>query len=261
MRLENKTAVITGGGSGIGKAIGERFAAEGAAVVLADVKAETAREAAAGIEAAGGRALAVTVDVRAPESVEAMFAAAEEAFGGLDILVNSAAIPQVCPILEMDLADWQKVIDINLTGTFIAAQAAGRRMVKAGKGGRIINLSSVNGQRAITGRGAYTAAKGGVTLLTLIMAAELGPQEITVNAIAPGPVDTPMVLKMHDEATRKAWHDHIPARRYARPEEVAAAALYLASDEAAYINGHILNVDGGFNASGMLFDLGDFRSD
>ncbi len=127
-------------------------------------------------------------------------------------------------------------------------------MVDTG-GGRIINLASVNGQRAITGRGAYTAAKGGVIMLTRIMAAELGPENITVNAIAPGPVDTPMVKEMHTASTREAWYRALPIKRYAKPYDVANATLFLASSEANYITGHILNVDGGFDATGLLFEL------
>ena len=122
-------------------------------------------------------------------------------------------------------------------------------------GGRIINISSVNGQRAITGRGAYTVAKGGVEMLTRIMAAELGESGITVNSIAPSPVDTPMIKKMHTESTRADWHRVLPIKRYARPEEIAHAALFLAADDSAYITGHTLNVDGGFNAAGLLLDL------
>ena len=261
MRLKDKVALVTGGGSGIGKAIAERFAVEGAKLVLADINGDNAAEVAAEIKTSGGQASSVAIDVRDQSAVENMIDDIVETQGGIDILINSAAVPQVCPILEMPLEDWKRVIDINLTGTFVTAQAAARAMVKAGTAGRIVNLSSVNGQRAITGRGAYTAAKGGVTMLTLIMAAELGPANVTVNAIAPGPVDTPMVRKMHDAATREAWHNHLPIKRYASPEDVANAALFLASDESGYITGHILNVDGGFNAAGMLFDLGGFRSE
>jgi 3-oxoacyl-[acyl-carrier protein] reductase len=254
MRLNDKTALVTGGASGIGAAIATRFAAEGARLVLADIKGDAAESLAAEIRAAGGEARAIEVDVRDPDSVAAAMALASQKGGRLDVLVNSAAVPQVCPILDVKIEDWRRVIDINLTGLFICAQAGARIMVDQG-GGRIVNLSSVNGQRAITGRGAYTAAKGGVQMLTRIMAAELGPLGVTVNAIAPGPVDTPMVKEMHTPATREAWYRSLPIKRYAQPEEVAAAALFLASDEAAYINGHVLNVDGGFDASGMLFDL------
>lgn len=254
MRLKDKTALITGGASGIGAAIATRFAAEGARLVLADINGAGADALAVEIRASGGAAQAVEVDVRDPDSVAAAMALVTESRGRLDVLVNSAAVPQVCPILDVKIEDWRRVIDINLTGLFICAQAGARIMVAQG-GGRIVNLSSVNGQRAITGRGAYTAAKGGVQMLTRIMAAELGPLGVTVNAIAPGPVDTPMVKEMHTPATREAWYRSLPIKRYAQPEEVAAAALFLASDEAAYINGHILNVDGGFDASGMLFDL------
>ena len=254
MRLKDKTAVVTGGASGIGAAICERFADEGAAVVVADIDGAGADAVAERILGAGGAAQSVQLDVRDSDAVAAVMEGAAEPGGRLDILVNSAAVPQVCPILDMDLEDWRRVIDINLTGLFVCAQAGARLMVAQG-GGRIVNLSSVNGQRAITGRGAYTAAKGGVQMLTRIMAAELGPAGVTVNAIAPGPVDTPMVKEMHTPATREAWYRSLPIKRYAQPEEVAAAAVFLASDEAAYINGHILNVDGGFDASGMLFEL------
>ncbi|MDH3670899.1 MAG: SDR family oxidoreductase [Gammaproteobacteria bacterium] len=254
MRFKEKSVIVTGGASGIGRAIAEQFAQEGATVVVADINRESTQDAVEAISARGGRALPVNVDVSNPKSVQEMVDTTVDANGRLDIIVNSAAVPSVSKIIDISFETWNKVININLTGTFLCAQAAARCMVDAGSG-RIINLASVNGQRAITGRGAYTAAKGGVIMLTRIMAAELGPENITVNAIAPGPVDTAMVEEMHTAATREAWYRALPIKRYAKPQEVADATLFLASDEARYITGHVLNVDGGFDATGLLFEL------
>ena len=254
MRFKEKSVIVTGGASGIGRAIAEQFAQEGATVIVADIDRESTQDTVEAISARGGRALPVNVDVSNPRSVQEMIDTTVDANGRLDVIVNSAAVPSVSKIIDISFETWNKVLNINLTGTFLCAQAAARCMVDAG-GGRIINLASVNGQRAITGRGAYTAAKGGVIMLTRIMAAELGPENITVNAIAPGPVDTPMVKEMHTASTREAWYRALPIKRYAQPGEVANATLFLASSEAGYITGHILNVDGGFDATGLLFEL------
>jgi len=254
MRFKEKSVIVTGGASGIGRAIAEQFAQEGATVIVADIDRESTQDTVEAISARGGRALPVNVDVSNPRSVQEMIDTTVDANGRLDVIVNSAAVPSVSKIIDISFETWNKVLNINLTGTFLCAQAAARCMVDAG-GGRIINLASVNGQRAITGRGAYTAAKGGVIMLTKIMAAELGPENITVNAVAPGPVDTPMVKEMHTASTREAWYRALPIKRYAQPGEVANATLFLASSEAGYITGHILNVDGGFDATGLLFEL------
>ncbi len=254
MRFKEKSVIVTGGASGIGRAIAEQFAQEGATVIVADIDRESTQDTVEAISARGGRALPVNVDVSNPGSVQQMIDTTVDANGRLDVIVNSAAVPSVSKIIDISFETWNKVLNINLTGTFLCAQAAARCMVDAG-GGRIINLASVNGQRAITGRGAYTAAKGGVIMLTKIMAAELGPENITVNAVAPGPVDTPMVKEMHSASTREAWYRALPIKRYAQPDEVANATLFLASSEAGYITGHILNVDGGFDATGLLFEL------
>ena len=249
-KLTGKVAAITGGAGGIGQACGERFAAEGAQVVLFDIDAAKAEATAEAISPAGrGEAL----DVRNAQAVEAAMRRIVATEGRLDILVASAAVPLVKPVLDIEPGDWDRVIGTNLTGLFYCSQRAARIMAEQGDG-RIVHISSVNGLRAITGRGAYSVAKGGVEMLTKIMAAELGGAGITVNGVAPAPVDTPMIKKMHGPETRAQWYRVLPIERYATPEEVAAAALFLVSDDARYITGHTLAVDGGFLATGLLMD-------
>jgi NAD(P)-dependent dehydrogenase (short-subunit alcohol dehydrogenase family) len=251
MKLQGKVAAITGGGGGIGQSCGERFAAEGARVVLLDIDANKAEAAARGI---GPAARGAALDVSDVEAVEAAMRGVAATEGQLDILVASAAVPLVKPILDITPEEWDRVIDTNLSGLFHCSQRAARIMDEQG-GGRIVHISSVNGLRAISGRGAYTVAKGGVEMLTKIMAAELGQRGITVNGVAPAPVDTPLIKQMHGPETRAEWHRVLPIKRYATPEEVAAAALFLVSDEAQYITGHTLTVDGGFSAAGLLMDI------
>jgi 3-oxoacyl-[acyl-carrier protein] reductase len=172
----------------------------------------------------------------------------------VDILVNVAGIGLTKSFLTTTPEEWDRVLRINLGGTFHCSQAAALVMKEQGSG-RIINISSLSAQRGGTGRAAYGASKAGVTILTKIMAVELAPLGITVNEIAPGPVNTEMTAVTHDDATRRAYHDLIPMRRYAERDEIADAAVFLASDEARFINGHTLNVDGGFAAAGLIFDL------
>jgi 3-oxoacyl-[acyl-carrier protein] reductase len=243
-------AAFTGGAGGIGQACGQRFAAEGARVVLFDIDAAKADAAARAI---GPTAHGEALDVRDPEAVEAAMRRVAATEGSLDILVANAAVPFVKPILEIEPGDWDRVIDTNLSGLFYCSQRAARVMAEQGAGS-IIHVSSVNGLRAITGRGAYTVAKGGVEMLTKIMAAELGGAGITVNGVAPAPVDTSMIQEMHGPETRAQWYRVLPIKRYATPEEGAAAALFLVSDEARYITGHTLAVDGEFSAAGLLMD-------
>jgi 3-oxoacyl-[acyl-carrier protein] reductase len=254
MRLAGHVAIVTGGASGIGRAVCERFAREGASVVVADLDATMAADAAAEIEAGAGTARAIPLDVREPDQVEALIAGTERALGPPAILITCAGIGRTLPILETDLATWNETLAVNLTGTFLCAKAAARRMV-AQSFGRIVMIGSINSRRPISGRNAYAVSKAGVLSLMRVMAIELAPHGITVNGIAPGPIDTAMARAMHTEATRSAYHARIPMRRYGMVEEVADAAAFLASDEASYITGHMLDVDGGFDAAGMLFDL------
>lgn len=251
MKLTGKTAIVTGSGRGIGQAISTRFVAEGARVIVADLDRECALKTADQIGAH-----AFDVDVTHPARVEAMVCEAIDRYGRLDILVNNAGIGLTRSFLNTTLEEWERVIRVNLTGVFVCSQVAARAMARHG-GGKIINISSLSAQRGGVGRAAYGAAKAGVTILTKVMSVELAPLGITVNEIAPGPVNTEMTRVTHDEATRHAYYNLIPMRRYAERDDIAAAALFLASDESNYINGHTLNVDGGFQAAGLMFELRD----
>jgi 3-oxoacyl-[acyl-carrier protein] reductase len=253
MRLANKVAIITGSGRGIGREMALLFASQGARISVADLNQESAGRVAAEIKARGGDARAVPVDVTEPSQVESLVEETLSHFGRLDILVNNAGVGLNRPFLKVTLEEWNQVLRVNLTGPFLCAQAAGRVLARQGSG-TIINIASISGQRGGQGRAAYGASKAGVILLTKVMAVELAPRGVTVNAIAPGPVVTEMSNGTHTEATRKSYHDRIPLRRYGRPQEIAAAALFLASEEASFVTGHTLNVDGGFHAAGLLFD-------
>lgn len=253
MRFENKIVIITGAGRGIGRQIALRFSAEGARVMIADLSEDHARAVAAEIAAAGGKAEAMRVDVGDAASVTAMVGTTCEKFGRVDILVNNAGIGSNQSVLEMSVEEWERNLRVNLTGTFLCAQAAGRVMVAQGAG-RIINIASISGQRGGVGRAAYGAAKAGVILLTRVMAVELASQGVLVNAIAPGPVDTEQSRGTHTPATRRSYLDRIPTRRYGTADEIASGVLFLASPDASWVNGHVLNVDGGFDAAGLMFD-------
>ena len=216
------------------------------------MQTESACRTAADIAVAGGVAWAQHVDISDPASVEALFRDTVRHFGRLDILVNNAGIGSNQPFLAMTLEEWNRNLQVNLTGTFLCGQAAARVMV-AQRYGKIVNVASISGQRGGQGRAAYGAAKAGVILLTRVMAVELAPYGINVNAISPGPVDTEQSRGTHTPATRRAYYDRLPVGRYGERFEVGAAALFLASDEASFVHGHILNVDGGFHAAGLMF--------
>lgn len=252
MRLRERVAIITGAGRGIGQEMAGLFAAEGAQVVVADCDLGSAQRVAAEIIAAGHVALPVRVDVGDALLVDSLIQQTLQQFGRLDILVNNAGVGSNEPFLTMSLEEWNRNLRVNLTGTFHCGQAAARVMVQQG-GGRIVNVASISGQRGGQGRAAYGASKAGVILLTKVMAVELAPHGVRVNAISPGPVDTDQSRATHTPATRQAYFDRLPVERYGERCEIAAAALFLASDEASFVHGHILNVDGGFNAAGLIF--------
>ena len=249
-RLAGKVALVTGGARGIGLAVARAYAREGARVVVADVNAEGARAAA---EKLGSEALGLAVDVADPASVAALIAAIIEARGRIDILMNNAGIGTNTPFLETRLEDWNRILGVNLTGAFLVAQGCAREMVRVGEGGKIVNIASLSGQRGANGRAAYGSAKAGLELLTKVMAVELAEHGINVNNIAPGAIETDIAKIMHDKATRAAYGRLIPMVRYGTPEEIADAAVFLCSDEARYVHGHTLNVDGGFREAGLMF--------
>lgn len=252
MRLKDKVAIVTGGARGIGLAVARAYAREGAIVVIADVNEDGAKASAAQLASTGARSMAVAVNVADQASVEAMVKAVVKAHGRIDILMNNAGVGGNIPFLETSLADWNRIVGINLTGAFLVAQAVAREMVRTG-GGKIVNIASLSGQRGGNGRAAYGAAKAGLELLAKVMAVELAPHGINVNNIAPGAIETEMAKFAHDAATRAAYNYLIPMTRYGTPEEIADAAVFLASDEARYVHGHTLNVDGGFLAAGLMF--------
>jgi NAD(P)-dependent dehydrogenase (short-subunit alcohol dehydrogenase family) len=253
VRLQNKIALVTGGARGIGFAIATALSREGATIAVADINGEGAHAAAEKLKAAGGRAFGFSVDVAEQPSVLKTLKAVVAQCGRLDILINNAGVGGNTPFLDTPLELWNRIISINLTGAFLVAQACARQMVEQGHGGKIINIASLSGQRGGNGRAAYGSAKAGLELLTKVMAVELSEHRINVNNIAPGAIETDMAATAHDAATRAAYNYLIPMVRYGTPEEIADAAVFLCSDEARYVQGHTLNVDGGFRTAGLMF--------
>jgi NAD(P)-dependent dehydrogenase (short-subunit alcohol dehydrogenase family) len=247
-RLVGKVAIVTGGGSGIGKATALLFAREGARVVVGDIDATSAQATVQEIRAEGGTARAVRVDVAQAADMERLIAAAVQEYGTLDILFNNAGIGKRVPLVHMRQSDWQQVIDVDLKSVFLGSKYAAPVMRQSG-GGSIINTASIFGLVGAEGVAAYNAAKGGVVLLTRNMALEHAKDNIRVNCICPGHTDTPILSDLRlDPAMLETIRQRYPMGRFARPEEIAYGVLFLASDASSFMTGAVLVVDGGYTA-------------
>jgi NAD(P)-dependent dehydrogenase (short-subunit alcohol dehydrogenase family) len=250
MRLKNKVALVTGGGRGIGQAIALAFGREGARVAVADIDPRTA---AATARRLGPRGLALHMDVASKRSIDDGFAAIDRRWGRVDVAVTNAAIEPIVPFLDLDEATWDRIVDTNLKGTFLVAQAAARRMVRR-RAGVIITLSSVNAEVARPESAAYAATKGGVRQLTKAMAISLAPHGVRVNAIGPGTVVTGLTRHLlRNRRWRDAVYARTPMQRVAEPREIGEVAVFLASDMSSYMTGSTVYVDGGRLAlNGMM---------
>lgn len=255
-RLDNKIALITGSGSGIGREIALLYAKQGAHVIIADIQLEAARTVVGEIEAQDGNAQAVELNVADEAQVQAIFAQVVQEHGRLDILVNNAGVSHVGNILETSLSDWERVMSVNANGVFLCAREGVKHMVaQQPQGGVIVNIASVAGMIAVDRRLPYGASKGAVISITRSIAMDFVQQNIRANAICPGTVHTPFVegflaknFPETKDEERNKLHARQPIGRMGKPEEIASAALYLASEEAAFITGSTLVIDGGWTA-------------
>ncbi len=245
MTFENKVAVITGGGQGIGKRIAEKLAAKGASLVICDQNADTVRQTAEAIEAEyGTQIIHRQTDVTDLEQIRTLIDTTMEAYRKIDIFINNAGICEITPIEDITLEEWNRMMSVNLAGVFFCCQAV-MPIMKQQRSGRILNMASIAGKMGGVAAGAhYSASKAGVICLTKVLAKAIAPYNVTVNAIAPGPVDTTMIDDFSEEH-RRIIIDQSPLGRVADTDDIASGVLYLASDAARHITGETLNINGG----------------
>lgn len=248
----NRTALVTGAASGIGREIALRLGCgSGARIYVVDRDAAGASATVHDIRAGGGRAEAAVVDLAQVDALPAALRRLTQAWGPPDILVNNAGIVETLPAIGYPVANWNRVLAVNLTAPMLLAQFALPHMASKGWG-RIVNIASISGVRAGTGRLAYGTSKAGLIALTRQYAIEVAERGVTVNAVAPGPIDTPLVRDLIGDTANSPYAEMVPMRRFGQPADIAEAVLFLASEQAAYITGHTLAVDGGFLASGVF---------
>ena len=250
--LAGKTAIVTGGGAGIGKAICFVLAKEGAQVVVADLHKDRADGVAQEIAKQGGNALAIAGDVSSAADVDRMLTTVVKEWGGLDVLVNNAGIILQAQTVDMTEAQWNKILTNNLTSCFLCSQAAAKQMIKQGRGGRIVNISSIHAELSEPSASAYTAAKGGMEAFSRTVATELAPHKITVNCVRPGATYTELTLPMYTDVVKKALFMRIPLKEIAEAAWIADGVVFLASQRARYITGQTLAIDGGYLMDGSL---------
>jgi NAD(P)-dependent dehydrogenase (short-subunit alcohol dehydrogenase family) len=248
MQFTGKTAIVTGGGGQIGRAIAQELAGLGCAVLITDRDFAALQASKRAIEPTPR---ILTANLANEEDIAELLRTGTHMLGRLDILVNCAGLGLAQPFLETEANDLRELLEVNLVAPFQLSQAAARRMIAQGDGGRIINIASIAGLRGSARRSAYGASKAALINLTQVMAVELADSGITVNAVAPGPIASTLSRGMHDEATRKAFLEAMPVSRYGAPEEIAPAVAYLASEAAAWTTGQVIAVDGGFAAAGL----------
>jgi 3-oxoacyl-[acyl-carrier protein] reductase len=243
MSLSNKVAIVTGSGQGIGREIALKLAEQGASLVISDVNAATAKEVAAEIEAKNGKSIAIPANVAVADEIHKLVEQTLSSFGHIDILVNNAGITRDGLLLRMSEADWDLVLNINLKGAFICTQAVLRHMIRQ-RWGRIVNIASVVGLTGNAGQANYAASKAGLIGLTKTTAREVASRSITVNAVAPGFIDTGMTQKL-SENVKQEFLKQVPVGYFGLPKDVAYAVAFLVSEEANYITGQVINVNGG----------------
>lgn len=252
MRLKDRIALVTGAAAGIGRAIAREFAKEGARLAVCDIREDKLAEATAELRGLGATVHALRADVGLHADVEALFRGVQERLGGLDILVNNAAVIHQASVVDTKEEDWNRIIRNNLTSVFLCCREGARLMIAQGRGGRIINLSSIHAVLSEPQAGAYTAAKGGVEAFSRTLATELAPHRINVNCIEPGATYTELTIPMYTPSVKEALFKRIPMKEIAEPEWIARGAVFLASDDSRYMTGSVIVLDGGYTMDGSL---------